>query len=121
MRFKIDENLPVEIAELLCKHGHDALTIFDQQMTGAPDPNVAKVCVDEQRALVTLDLDFSDIRTYPPHRYPGIVVLRPHSQDRKTVVSLMRRLVAVLASSEVLSGTLWLVQEDGIRIREGTG
>ena len=55
MRFKIDENLPVEIAELLREHGHDALTIFDQQMTGAPDPNVANVCVGEQRAPLTLE------------------------------------------------------------------
>jgi hypothetical protein len=31
MRFKIDENLPVEVAELLRANMHDAMTIFDQQ------------------------------------------------------------------------------------------
>ena len=34
MRFKIDENLPAEIAEDLCALGHDAKTVFDQDMSG---------------------------------------------------------------------------------------
>jgi hypothetical protein len=70
MRFKIDENLPVEAAQLLNAAGHEAATIHDQHMVGQPDPNVASVCLDETRALVTLDLDFSDIRTYPPRPVP---------------------------------------------------
>jgi len=32
MRFKVDENLPIDAAELLRAIGHDAMTIFDQQM-----------------------------------------------------------------------------------------
>jgi predicted nuclease of predicted toxin-antitoxin system len=32
MRFKIDENLPVEVAELLRHAGHDALTMWDQHL-----------------------------------------------------------------------------------------
>jgi len=51
------------------------MTIHDQQLVGEPDPRIAAVCLAEQRALVTLDLDFSDIRTYPPGEFGGIVVL----------------------------------------------
>jgi len=80
MRFKIDENLPVEADQLLVGAGHDAMTVLDQSLGGRPDPDVAAVCQREQRALVTLDLDFSDIRTYPPQDYFGIIVLRPHQR-----------------------------------------
>ena len=38
---------------------------------GAVDPDVAQACQKEARALVTLDLDFSDIRAYPPEDYQG--------------------------------------------------
>jgi len=38
MRFKTDENLPIEVAELLRRHGHDALSVIDQQLAGHPDP-----------------------------------------------------------------------------------
>ena len=45
-------------------------------MGGASDVEVAAVCIGEERVLVTQDLDFSDIRTYPPAEYYGIVVFR---------------------------------------------
>lgn len=77
MRFKIDENLPVEAAELLVESGHDAWTILDQQMVGERDLQVASVSRDELRALITLDLDFADIRTYPPGDYHGLIARRP--------------------------------------------
>ena len=88
MRFKVDENLPAEAAEILRTAGHDAMTVFDQELTGAPDPQVAAVCQSEQRAIVTLDLDFSDIRTYPPIDFPGIIVLRPRTQAKPTVIRI---------------------------------
>ena len=87
-------------------------------MIGEPDPRVAAVCLSEQRALVTLDLDFSDIRTYPPQEFPGIIVLRPRSQAKESVLALVARLVPLL-STEPLSGTLWILDESNLRIREG--
>jgi predicted nuclease of predicted toxin-antitoxin system len=89
MRFKIDENLPVGASELLTRAGHDALTIHDQQMVGQPDPQVVSVCRSERRALLTLDLDFSDIRAYLPADYSRIIVLRPRSQAKPAGLSLI--------------------------------
>jgi predicted nuclease of predicted toxin-antitoxin system len=43
MKFKIDENLPLELAEILNAEGHDASTIYWQNMGGEPDSNVALV------------------------------------------------------------------------------
>jgi len=64
VKFKADENLPVEVAEMLRNLGHDALSVADQQMSGCTDVKLAAVCQAKQRAIITLDLDFSDIRTY---------------------------------------------------------
>lgn len=41
MDFKIDENLPVELATMLRGEGHDALTVRDQGLHGCPDKKVA--------------------------------------------------------------------------------
>ncbi len=71
MKFKVDENLPVEIAALLREAGHEAATVLDQKLGGNADPSIASVCRNEDRALVTLDMDFADIRSYPPNQYPG--------------------------------------------------
>jgi hypothetical protein len=52
------------------------VTAAEEELGGRPDGDVARRCQEEQRALVTLDLDFSSIRSYPPEDYAGIIVLR---------------------------------------------
>jgi predicted nuclease of predicted toxin-antitoxin system len=44
MVFKVDENLPVEIADLLRQAGYDAVTVFDQHLEGSTDSDIASVC-----------------------------------------------------------------------------
>ncbi len=71
MKFKVDEHLPVELADLLNNAGHDAVTVHDERLGGAKDDEIASVCQHEGRAFLTFDLGFSDIRSYPPLEYPG--------------------------------------------------
>lgn len=117
MRFKIDENLPVEVAELLRAAGHDADTVHDEGLAGAPDARISAIVRDERRVLVTLDFDFADIRAYPPSEYGGIVVLWLRTHERDAVIRLMARALEVLIH-EPISGKLWIVEEARIRVRE---
>ena len=116
MKFKVDENLPIEVAALLVEADHDAVTVTDQGVGGIPDSELASLCQDEGRAVVTFDLGFGDIRAYPPAEFPGLVVFRLDRQDKPHVVALCRRLVSALEHEE-LSGSLWIVEEDQVRIR----
>ncbi|MFQ5507305.1 MAG: DUF5615 family PIN-like protein [Planctomycetota bacterium] len=75
MEFKIDENLPEQAAAVLSLAGHDATTVKEQELAGASDRHLASLCRHEKRAFVTLDLDFADIRVFPPTEYPGLIVL----------------------------------------------
>lgn len=75
MKFKLDENIPVEASILLGESGHDAVTVLDQNMGGKEDEHIIQICTQEQRALITLDLDFADIKAYPPSNFHGIFVL----------------------------------------------
>ena len=117
MKFKLDENIPVEAAALLREAGHDAVTVLDQNMGGKADEILIEVCLQEQRALITLDLDFSDIKTYPPSSYHGIFVLRIKQQSRSKVLEAIVKLIPYLPS-EPIEKQLWIVEEDKIRIRE---
>jgi predicted nuclease of predicted toxin-antitoxin system len=119
MRCKLDEHLPLEIKDLLAQHQHDAVTVPEQSMAGSVDPVVAEICRKEARALLTLDLDFSDIRAYPPEDYHGIVVFRPSIQSITTLVRLTTRLL-ILFEREPLEGHLWIVEDHQVRIREGS-
>jgi len=120
MRFKVDENLPVEVADLLRAAGHDAATVNDQGLGGAADSDLARLLQRERRAFVTLDLGFADIRTYPPHEYPGLLVLRLPRQDKDFVLQVCQRMVGQF-TTESITGQLWIVETDRIRVRTGQG
>ena len=94
MRCKIDENIPIDAAQLLRASGHECDTVYDEALSGARDESVIGRCRFERRVLLTLDLDFADIRAYPPGEYHGIVVLRPSEVDRPRVLRLIGRLIA---------------------------
>ncbi len=115
MKFKIDENLPVEVANLLEENGYDAVTVLQQKLAGESDANIAGVCQREKRALVTLDADFANIRSYPPDDFWGLIVLRLKKQNKPYVLSVIYQLTKIL-TKEPLEHHLWIVEEKRIRI-----
>jgi len=118
MRAKLDENMPTEAIGLLAAAGWDCSTVFDEGLSGAEDPRVSEVCRIEGRVLFTLDLDFADIRAYPPESHVGIVVLRPFEPHRDAVLRLLARAIETL-TTEWAAGRLWIVEPERIRIRGG--
>lgn len=117
MKFKIDENLPVDIVELLRSAQHDAVTVSDQGLGGENDLNIVNECKSEKRILITLDMDFTDIRTYPPHQFYGFIVLRLQKQDKRHVINVFKKVILLLKQEKV-EHQLWIVDEARVRIRD---
>lgn len=114
---KLDENLPDRALTRLRARGHDVETALTERLSGAPDPAMLAACVAEDRILVTLDLDFSDIREYPPGSHRGIWVLRPDQQTFASVLALVEAGIR-LSAVERTVGQLWVIDERRVRIRE---
>src|SRR5437899_697916 len=91
MRFKVDENLPGEIATDLRAAGHEAETAFDKGLAGAVDSVIIARVQSEGRAILTMDKGMADIRAYPPGQFAGIILLRPGSMGRSAVLAFARQ------------------------------
>ena len=76
MKFKLDENLPVDAVKIFQEAGYNAVSILDQSLQGCSDKTLISICKNENRILVTLDTDFANLLTYPPQEYAGIIMLR---------------------------------------------
>jgi len=116
MKFKIDQNLPIEAADLLTAAGHDAVTVYQQSLGRAPDERIVEVCQDEDRILITADLDLSDIRRHPPSQAPGYMLLRMPRQSKKALLELLAKAIPMLALRPI-NGRRWIVEPDRLRIR----
>jgi predicted nuclease of predicted toxin-antitoxin system len=117
VRFKVDENLPAEAAAELRNGGHEADTVLDEGLAGAADAELAATIQREGRALVTLDVDFGNLKRYPPSDFAGIVVLRLRNQSRSAVVAAVARLVR-WSQTEMLDGRLLSIDETTIRVHD---
>ncbi len=116
MKFKLDENLPTALAELLRAGGHDAMTVADEALGGSNDPTILQAATSEGRVLLTFDLDFADIRRYPIGSHAGIVVFRLHDQRWGVLERPALQLIESGLLDHLQSG-LAIVDESRVRIR----
>lgn len=116
MKLKLDENLPIEAAEILVASGYDAHTVLQEGLGGASDSSISTICLRENRVLITLDTDFCNILTYPPKQYSGLIVIRTLDQSKPKILEYIETIRNIL-SKENPAGHLWIVQKDGIRVR----
>jgi predicted nuclease of predicted toxin-antitoxin system len=79
MKLKLDENLSRHLKPVLIKLQHDVSTAADENLLSRPDTEIARAALREGRMLLTLDVEFADLRKYPPGSHPGIILFRPHS------------------------------------------
>jgi predicted nuclease of predicted toxin-antitoxin system len=115
MKFKLDECLDVRLATLFSDAGHDVQTVYQEKLSGASDERVYSVCLQEERILLTQDMDFSNPFRFSPLPSQGIIVLRNPSQLLAEAEYLVR-MVLLRIPEERPRGRLWIVDRQQIRI-----
>ena len=116
MKFKLDENLPIEIIYDLRVAGHDAETVPQQGLTGAQDAALIEKAKSEDRILLTMDKGIANVRAYPPQEFVGIILFRPRVSGRGSVLAFAREHLPAILQAD-LAGHLLVVSDRGIRIR----
>lgn len=118
MRFKLDENLSPQAADILRAAGHDVMTVREESLGGAEDEAVFSACVAEKRILVTLDHDFGNVLRFPVASSPGVAVIE--LPPGRAPASMQAALGALLAAAEKhrLAGALWIIEPGRIRMHE---
>ncbi|MEK7274458.1 MAG: DUF5615 family PIN-like protein [Candidatus Desantisbacteria bacterium] len=118
MKFKLDENFGTRTQQLFREAGHNVQTVHDQRLHGCSDRHLYEVCCDEQRCLVTLDLDFAEITRFPPAQASGMVVIRvPRNPSLALLEQLIRQFLYALIQMPA-EKRLWIVEVGRIRIHQ---
>lgn len=117
MRIKLDENLPVSLKAVLIRLGHDTDTVEEEAMKGRPDADVWTATQNEGRFLVTQDLDFADVRRFPPGSHLGLLVVRLRNPSRRALAGYIERLF-MSAAVESWTGCIVVATDAKVRIRK---
>jgi predicted nuclease of predicted toxin-antitoxin system len=97
MKIKLDENMPLRLAEVLRRLGHDTDTVPKEGLAGRCDEAVWHAAQESGRFLITQDLDFSDTRRFAPGTRQGILLVRLREPGRNALLRHVE--AAFLASS----------------------
>ena len=116
MRFKLDENLPLDLADDLLNLGHEADTVHNEGLAGAEDLTIIQAARASRRILMTLDKGIANLLRYPVHEHSGVVLFRPDATGRRAVLSFVRPRLSDLLEME-LAGRLTVVGATRIRTR----
>ena len=118
MTFLVDADLPRSAADVVRRHGYDAVDVRDIGLRHADDSEIAGHAQREQQCLVTGDFDFADIRNYPPQHYAGIVVLViPPTATAIYITQLLDSFLVQTSLITQLPGKLAIVEPGRVRLR----
>ena len=115
MRLRLDENFGRRGAEILAAAGHDVATVPAEDLCRATDHEVVRVCRDEGRCLVTLDLDFSNPLVFKPADCPGLAVVRLRGKAEPEDLERALRVLAAGLEAGSIVGKLWIVEPTRLR------
>jgi predicted nuclease of predicted toxin-antitoxin system len=104
-------------AAVLRDLGHDVCDVRDVGLGSASDNAIFERAQVEQRIIVTADLDFADVRIYPPGTHVGIVVLRLPDHFKTAEINLALEAAVSRLEDAGIDGALVIVEANTIRIR----
>jgi len=119
VKIKLDESISRHLKPHLQREGRDVFTAADEGLLGKSDVEVGAAAKSEGVILFTLDLEFADLRKFPPGTHPGIMLFRPQSMGPLATNRFTLNFVKEtdLAS---LSGCTAVVDPTRIRIRRSS-
>lgn len=118
MRLLLDANLSPVVARRLNDSGHDAIHVADIGLLSAPDPEIMRAAVEDDRVLITADSDFAAMLALGAHRAPSVVLLRSadHMRPAEQADLLAANLARVV--EELERGAIVSLARRHLRVRE---
>ena len=116
MKLKLDENLSCHLKQSLSALQHDVMTAAEEGLLSQPDTAIAAAAKLEGRMLLSLHIEFGDLRKYPPGSYPGIILFRPRNFGPLAVNKFVEEFVRG-ADLNLLVGCVAVVEPLRVRVR----
>lgn len=117
MKFLIDQNRSLQLAELLRDSGHDAVHTSELGLERAEDRELLLLAAEESRIVVSGDTDFGALLAMLKATLPSVILFRarhmPRAEHQAQVI--LRHLDDV--AKDLDHGAILVITDDRIRVR----
>ncbi len=114
MKFLIDMPLSPALAVWLTQQGYDAIHALDIGLDRAPDEVILKHAKNEQRVVVTADLDYPRLLALAQAEEPGLILFRGGCFNEQHVVERLARALELVPLEE-LPHSIVVIEQNRIR------
>lgn len=116
-KFIVDADTPYSSVAVLQEFGQDAVHVRDVGLGDADDDDIFAYAQEEERIIVSRDLDWSNLLDYPLGSHRGIVVLRVPPTFRAEQINRVLRSFLENVEIEDLGRALAIVEPGRYRLR----
>jgi len=118
MRFFLDQNIPLSVVEMIRQLGFEAEHAKDAGLKSAPDKKITEYAKKRNAILITKDLDFGSLISYPKGSHHGLIVLRlPDHFTGEQITKTLKRFLTKTDSGKLV-GSLIILEIEKYRIRK---
>jgi predicted nuclease of predicted toxin-antitoxin system len=116
MRLLADLHIAPRTVQFLRSLGHDVPRVTDLLPATASDETIVERAAQDQRVILTQDLDMTAIIALSRRQYPSLVTLRLSSVRIDFVNAVLQRTLPVL-EHELQQGALVTIEDSRVRLR----
>ena len=104
------------VVEWLRANGHDAVHLREQGLKRLPDSDIFKKAAEEQRIILTVDLDFGEIIALSGTHSTGVIIFRLRNTRTLHVIARLQKVLET-STVDLLTGAVVVVEETRHRVR----
>ena len=117
MRFLLDQNLSIRLAEMLAGAGHDVVHTAQLGLSSADDLIVLERAAAERRILVSADTDFGVLLAQGHRRKPSLILFRRERPRRPQAQATLLLGHLDRLAADLDEGAVVVLEETRVRIR----
>jgi predicted nuclease of predicted toxin-antitoxin system len=116
MQFLADMGVSLRVADWLRSQGHDVVHLRDRGLQRMPNGDIFQMAAQEQRTILTFDLDFGEIIAGSAGKIVSVILFRLRNTRTDFVIE---RIATVLqqSSEDLTRGAIIVVEDSRHRIR----
>lgn len=117
MKFLIDNNLSPELSKSLIQSGFDSVHVKQLKKSSASDDELFQIAFEENRIIITADVDFGYIMSKWKHNLPSIILFRSFSYNPTIQFDNIIKVVKKF-SKNLIDGSIIVIEPARIRIKQ---
>lgn len=117
MKFLVDMPISPKTCSFLTKEGFDAVHLYHLNKSRASDGEIIELAKQENRIIITMDLDFPFILAHSHAKVPGVILVRMSYATVERINQHLSHLLNVISEDEIKNSVV-VLEDTSIRVRK---